>query len=269
MIGHMKGLKLMISSDIDAQNVIRTNICTTNNDLKKVLFATYDLFNEFSFVDNQTYPRPSHPLPEYRADAYITMVSVLISLRTTLENERKAVSAFRKKYATVFDVAKSSPEDLAQCINPAGMAQRKANTIIGVSKYLITNFNGDITQLKSDSVVQTRENLLKISGIGEKSADCILELGFDMPSIVVDVNVFRVISRIFSFSWAQKPDFNSKSQVQTIKEFLQQILPSNFEVHQIVHTMILLQGKHVCTSKPKCRSCTIQKYCKYWSELLE
>ncbi len=163
----------------------------------------------------------------------------------------------------------SDPEELANCIKMAGMPQRKANTIIKASEYIISELDGDITQLKSDNIVQTRENLLKISGIGEKSADCILELGFDLPSIVVDVNVFRVISRMYLFEWSAKPNFNVKYQVLRIKEFLEGFLPHDFEVHQIVHTMILLQGKHVCTSNPKCHLCSVCDYCKYRRKLSE
>lgn len=259
----------MIISDKDAQTIICDYTRTKNENLKKLLLVVNKLFEKFSFVDNQTYPRPSHPLPEFRTDAYITLVAVIISLRTTLENERRAVAAFRNKYKTIDDVVNSNPEELAQCIKMAGMPQRKANTIIKASKYINSELNGDITQLKSDNIAQTRENLLRISGIGEKSADCVLELGFDLPSIVVDINVFRVISRMYLFEWADKPDFNVKCQVQRIKEFLESFLPHNFEVHQIVHTMILLQGKHVCMSNPKCHLCSVQDYCKYRRKLNE
>lgn len=259
----------MIISDKNAQTIICGYLCTQNEDLKKLLLIVNKLFDEFSFVDNQTYPRPSHPLPELRTDAYTTLVAVIISLRTTLENERKAVAAFRNKYKSIDDVVNSNPEELAQCIKMAGMPLRKANTIIKASEYIVSELNGDITQLKSDNIVKTRENLLRISGIGEKSADCILELGFDLPSIVVDINVFRVISRMYLFEWAAKPDFNAKCQVQRIKEFLESFLPQDFEIHQIVHTMILLQGKHVCMSKPKCHLCRVKEYCKYRRTLNE
>lgn len=259
----------MINSDKEAKRVILSYFNAENRDLKKILSITNDLFDSFSFVDNQTYPRPSHPLVEYRTDAYITMVAVIISLRTTLENEKKAVAAFRKKYLTVNDVVSSTPDELAECIKMAGMPMKKANTIIRISQYIISELNGDITNLISDDVTQTRDNLLKISGIGEKSADCILELGFDLPSIVVDVNVFRVVSRMYMFDWALKPEYNDKYNVRKIKDFLESFLPRDYEIHQIIHTMILLQGKHICMSKPKCSICTVSKYCEYWRNLHE
>lgn len=259
----------MINSDKEAKKVISSYLNTNNRDLKKMLSITNELFDSFSFVDNQTYPRPSHPLEEYRADAYITLVAVIISLRTTLENERRAVAAFRKKYLTIYDVASSTPDELAECIRMAGMPVRKANTIIKISQYIISELNGEITNLKSDNVTQTRDNLLKISGIGEKSADCILELGFDLPSIVVDVNVFRVVSRMYMFDWALKPEYNDKCNVKKIKDFLESFLPRNYEIHQVIHTMILLQGKHICMSKPKCNICTVSKYCEYWRKIHE
>ena len=253
----------MIYSDNDAKKIITKYLSTKDPNFKKILKIVNTLFESFSFVDNQTYPRPSHPLVEYRTDPYITLVAIILSLRTTLENEKKAVNAFRKKYKTIADVVISSPEDLAECIKMAGMPLKKAETIIRISNYIITDLNGDITNLKSNTIAQTRENLLNISGIGEKSADCMLELAFDLPSIVVDVNVFRVISRMYMFEWASNPNYNITPHVQQIKNFLESFLPKDFEIHQIIHTMLLLQGKHICMSKTKCELCTVKQYCNF------
>ena len=90
-----------------------------------------------------------------------------------------------------------------------------------------------------------------------------LELGFDEPSMVVDTNVFRVISRMFEFPWADKPDFSSKIQISQIKKFLDDSLPQKYLIHQIVHTMILLHGKYICKSITKCSECKLKDMCEY------
>lgn len=69
--------------------------------------------------------------------------------------------------------------------------------ILNITNYIIDNYSGDINKINNGNVTEIRNKLMSIPGIGDKSADCMLELGFNLPSIVVDTNVFRVISRIF------------------------------------------------------------------------
>jgi endonuclease-3 len=255
---------MMVLTDEKANKIIKDELQSIRGkDLKKLLTITDILCNEYSFVDNQTYPRPSHPLESKRTDPYFTLIAILLSLRTTLENEIKAVDNFRDKYKSIEDVRNSDVKELSDVIKMAGMPLKKAKNIKMVTEYIINNLNGDICKIKNTDIKDVREELMKIPGVGEKSADCMLELGFDMPSMVVDTNVFRVISRMFSFPWADKPDFDSRFQISEIKKFLDKALPPDYLVHQIVHTMILLHGKYICKSIPKCNECKLRSMCDY------
>lgn len=254
----------MILTDVKASQIIEDKLLSTKeNNLKKILLITNTLCSKYSFVANQTYPRPSHPLEEKRTDSYFTLVAILLSLRTTLENEIKAVDNFRDKYKTIKDVQNSNIEELARVIKSAGMPLKKAKSIKQVTEYIINNYNGNISNIKNNNIDKMKNNLLRMPGVGEKTADCMLELGFDMPSMVVDVNVFRVISRIFAFSWANRPNFNNSHQILEIKKFLDGVLPKDYLIHQIIHTMILLHGKYVCKSVPKCNECILKNKCNY------
>ena len=170
------------------------------------------------------------------------------------------------RYKSIEDVLNSNESELAEVIKVAGMPQKKANTIINLSQYIQQYYNGDIWNAKTDSVQETRERLLNMPGVGEKSADCMLELGFDMPSMVVDINVFRTASRIFGEKWANNPDFSNKKQIKSIKDRLENSLPRDYLTYQIAHTMILLQGKHICKSKCKCENCFITDCCDFYRE---
>ena len=258
----------MIENDAQVKNTIIENIDKYNKseDSKKLLTIILRLCDKYSFVENQTYPRPSHPLEEKRKDPYYTLIAIILSLRTTLENETRAVKAFMDKYKSIDDVLNADENEMIEVIKVAGMPQKKAQTIIKLSEYIHKYYNGNIWNIKKESVDKTREELLNMPGVGEKSADCMLELGFDMPSMVVDINVFRTASRIFGEEWAENPDFSNKEQIKSVKNRLENSLPKDYLAYQIAHTMILLQGKHVCKSKCKCENCFITECCKFYEE---
>lgn len=255
----------MINSDKDVENIIDDKL-NNSNILpleKEILEIIKVLIKEYSFVENQTYPRPSHPNPQKRKDAYFTLIAILLSLRTTLENEVKAVTNFCNRYKDIYEVANCDIEELISLIKCAGMPKKKAETIINVSKYIIDNYNGDINNINNGNIEHIREELFKIPGLGEKSVDCMLELAFDMPSIVIDTNVFRVFSRLY---FSKNMSFESKKDILEIKQFIEDNITKDYRLYQIVHTIILLHGKHVCKSIPICNKCSICKNCKCYLE---
>lgn len=252
----------MITTDIDAYNIIAHQL--KNEDLSaienKILTIVLLLMEDYSFVDNQTYPRPLHPCEEKRKDAYFTLIAIILSLRTTLENEQKAIERFMKRYSSIYEVVNSDIEELKALISCAGMPQKKAQTILDISNYIIENYSGDINKINNGNIPKTREKLLEIPGVGEKSADCVLELAFNLPSIVVDTNVFRVVTRIFFGE--EKLSFEKKQDVLKVKKFLDKNIKQDYRVCQIVHTILLLQGKYICKSMPQCEKCKLnERFC--------
>lgn len=258
----------MIESDEQAKNVIieKIEMYNKNENSKKLLNILLKLCDKYSFVENQTYPRPSHPLKEKRTDPYYTLIAIVLSLRTTLENEKKAVNNFIYKYKSIDEVLNADTKEMAETIRAAGMPQKKVQTIIKLSEYIQKHYDGNILNAKKETVDKTREELLKMPGIGDKSADCMLELGFDMPSIVIDINVFRTMSRVFGKKWAENPIFSNKDQIKDVKNTLENSLPRDYLTYQVAHTMILLQGKYICKSKKKCEKCLITDCCDLFKE---
>ncbi len=239
---------------------------STNENSFKILDIVYKLFDVYSFTKNQTYPRPNHPDKEKQTDVYFTIIAILLSLRTTLENEQQAVNNFMKHFKSPYEVINTDITKLADIIKVAGMPNKKASIIIQATKYILENFNNDFNFLKNKDIPDIRKILMNIPGIGEKSADCILELGFDLPSIVIDVNMLRVISRLFNYEWAEKPDLSNKNQITEIKNFLENNLEKDGFLYQIIHTMLLLHGKHICKAQPKCNECIIRNMCLYFQK---
>ena len=254
----------MINSDDIAYSIIfeRLQQEKISEIEKDILSSVTLLMSDYSFVDNQTYPRPNHPNIEKRKDAYFTLIAIILSLRTTLENEQKAVDMFMRKYHSIDDVVKSNNEELENIISCAGMPSKKASTILKISNYIKDNYAGNINNINNGNILEVREKLLQLPGVGEKSADCMLELAFNLPSIVIDINVFRVITRIYFEEF--DTHFENKKDILKVKKFIEENIIKDYKIYQIVHTIILLHGKYVCKSKPLCLNCKLNNKCKYY-----
>lgn len=254
----------MITNDIEAYNIIltRLNNTTISQSERDILSLVATLMKDYSFTKNQTYPRPHHPNPSKRKDAYFTLIAIILSLRTTLENEQKAVNLFLEKFDSIYDVANSNIEEIKNIISCAGMPQKKSQNIIDITNYIINNYSGDINNINRGNIVEIRNKLLEIPGVGEKSADCMLELAFDLPSIVVDTNVFRVVVRLFLEE--KKMNFEKGRDILEVKQYLEENIIRDYRIFQIVHTILLLHGKYICRSNPLCEKCKLSSKCNYY-----
>ena len=240
------------------KKLVQSYLAASSSDIERqILEMTTSLLKIYSFDEYQTCPRPTHPNPEKQLETYFTLIAILISLRTTLENEQKAMKAFLTRYKNPEDVLQSSVEELAEIIKPAGMPLKKAGAIIKATKFISDNSRTQnfFEYLKSIPIDIAREKLLEIPGVGQKSADCILELGLDMPSIVIDTNMFRVLSRIFDFEWQSRASFTNEKQILEVKKLVDDNLSPDGLLYQVVHTMLLLHGKFICKAKPMCSKC--------------
>lgn len=250
--------------DLKVKKHLQECLKSSNDEIEiKIIDYCLSLSDLYSFSKYQTYPRPEHPLTSKRKSVYFTMVAILLSLRTTLENEQKAVENFINHFENIDQVINANVCELAEIIKCAGMPNKKAETIIKASKYIKEKFNNDWTYFDNLSVEKSREILKNIPGIGEKASDCLLELGLNKPSIVIDVNMLRIVSRLFNFEWAKNPDLSNKSQLEYTKTFLEKHLRKDYFLFQIVHTLLLIHGKNICNSKIHCIDCCLNKNCLF------
>ena len=227
----------------------------------RILASALRLSDYFSFTENRTYPRPDHPDERKRKPLIYMLVAILISLRTTLENEQKAVGNLISKFPDAEDLFSADVKDIEDCIQPAGMANKKSITIRKALDYVEEKFNGSLEALSLLDTEDARSEILKIPGVGPKSADCLLSIGLGKPSIAVDVNVFRVTSWLFAFLWSDNPNYNDEKQIIVVKRFLDNFVPKDAFLCQIVHTYFLLFGKSIGSKHPKNEPCLIHEYC--------
>lgn len=264
----MLNLQNITNNDVVDTLIHYIAIAEEGSDSWRILSAALTLSAHFSFTDTMTYPRPDHPDPEKRRPLIFMLVAILVSLRTTLENEQKAVHNILQRYPSQEELFSAEVSELELCIKPAGMSEKRSRTIRRALDYIKDELNGSLEALDSYSMEESRRILLQIPGVGPKAADCLLSIGLGKPSIAVDVNVFRVASWLLMMPWANNPDYNNENQVKEVKYRLDRALPNDAFLLQIVHTLFLLYGKSIGAKHPNDGSCLVKNYCKYCEECI-
>ncbi len=174
---------------------------------------------------------------------YRVLISTLLSLRTKDETTLKASERLFKVADTPEKMLNLSKEQIEKLIYPVGFYHRKAEQILKISKILIEKYNG--------KVPDDLDELLKLPGVGRKTANLVLNEGFGKLGICVDTHVHRISNRLGLVK--------TKTPEQT--EFaLRKILPEKYWI--IFNTLLVTLGQNICTPiSPKCSICPIERYC--------
>jgi endonuclease III len=212
------------------------------------------LGDHFEYDDIQTYPRFDHPDPTRRRDYWHVLVQIVISQRTTLEQEVAIAGALFERFPTLGALDAAELNDIEDCLRTAGLYKQKSLAIKKLARTLLEDYGGDLGCLLSRPVEEIRAELLRLPMVGYKTADCMLELGFGVPWLAVDTNVRRVSLRL-GLVRAGSSDY------EEIREQLQAMIPKNVELVREAHTYLLALGKYVCKARPKCSQCPVVDQC--------
>lgn len=227
----------------------------------KLLAEVVDRVSKYIDFDSiQTYPREDHPEVEQRGTSFQVLIQIVISQRATLEKEMQAAQRLFHEFNTPEDIASASPERVAELIKPAGMHRKKAATIIRISKEILSTYNGNIDELRKLPPEEIRLKLLGLHGVGPKTADCMLELGFAIPYLPVDVNVDRVSKRLGLV--------HENAGKEDVRTTLEGMITKDIKVYRNVHTFLLALGKYYCKSSPLCYKCPVADLCSYTEKRL-
>jgi endonuclease-3 len=178
-----------------------------------------------------------------KPDAFKILVSCLLSLRTQDRNTEKASKALFAVADTPEKILQLSGKKLEKLIYSAGHYKKKAKTLKHVSKILIEKYNGKVPNKK--------EELLKIKGIGPKTANIVLAFAFGQSVLPIDTHCHRIPNRL---GWLK-----TKTPEQTEKE-LEKILPKKYWPE--FNAIFVVFGKTICQPiSPFCSRCPIRKYC--------
>ncbi|MBE6948906.1 MAG: endonuclease III [Ruminococcaceae bacterium] len=182
---------------------------------------------------------------EYDKD-YELLFSVRLAAQCTDARVNMVTPALYEKYPTLEAFADAEVKDVEELIRSCGFYHTKARDIINSAKMILTDFNG--------KVPDNMDDLLKLPGVGRKTANLILGDVFNVPSsVVVDTHCIRLTNRIGLVA--------TKDPVK-IEMALRQLLPPD-KSSDFCHRMVL-HGRAVCNARsPKCEICSIKEHCDH------
>ena len=181
------------------------------------------------------------------ANPYQLLIAVILSAQCTDKRVNQITPALFEAFPTPEVLAASTPEVVFEYIRSVSYPNNKAKHLVGMAQVLMKEFQGVVP---SDV-----DELQKLPGVGRKTANVIASVVFDKPAMAVDTHVFRVSNRIGL-------TINSKTPLQTERELVKQI-PEH--LIPIAHHWLILHGRYVCLArKPKCESCGLKPWCKYF-----
>ena len=173
------------------------------------------------------------------------LVSAQLAAQCTDERVNMIAKTLYKKYLDAKDFADADLSELEEDIKPAGFFRNKARNIKNCCRMIVEDFGGDVPD--------NMEDMLKLPGVGRKTANLVLGEVFGIPGIVVDTHVKRLSNRI---------GLSSGDNPVKIEFDLMKVVPKERWTkfcHQIV-----FHGRAVCTAiKPDCLKCGIKNYCNY------
>lgn len=183
------------------------------------------------------------------ANTYQLLVAVILSAQCTDKRVNMVTPALFEAYPTPEAMAASNPDAVFSYIKSISYPNNKAKHLVGMAQTLVNEFQGVVP---SDI-----KELMRLPGVGRKTANVIASVVFDLPAMAVDTHVFRVSNRIGL-------TVNSKTPLETEKELVKHI-PE--ELIPKAHHWLILHGRYVCVAKkPKCESCGLTAWCAYFQK---
>lgn len=182
-------------------------------------------------------------LEHYQRDPFVVLISTILSQRTRDENTIKATNKLFSVYKTPEEIAKAPLEKLEEIIKEVGFYKVKAKRIKEVSRIIAEKYNNKVP----DNI----EELLKLPGVGRKTANCVLVYGYNKHAIPVDTHVHRISNRLGLVK--------TKSPEETEKELIK-IIPKKY--WRELNSLFVKFGQTICKpANPRCNECPLADIC--------
>ena len=193
---------------------------------------------------NEVFPNPVCEL-NYN-NLFELLICVMLSAQTLDKRVNEVTPILFNKYDTIMKLSLAQEEDLIEILKPLGLAKVKAKNLILISKIIYHDYNEEIPT--------SMEELTKLPGVGEKTAQVVLIEGLNIPAFPVDTHVLRVSKRLGLI----KEDLTANQASKILKE----IFP--IENWAILHKQMVLFGRYLCKAKkPECLNCKLKNICNY------
>ena len=171
------------------------------------------------------------------------LVAVMLSAQTNDNQVNRITDKLFPLYPDAAAFAALTPEELEPMISSCGLYKNKAKNIVATSRIIAENYGGEVPKDK--------DALVALPGVGGKTANVVLAVGFGIPALAVDTHVFRVSNRM-GLAEAKNPQQTEKA--------LTALIPK--EKWADAHHWLIWHGRKCCTArKPACADCPCRAYC--------
>lgn len=172
------------------------------------------------------------------------LLAIMLSAQSTDKQVYDVLPSLWDRFSTVDQMAEASVEEIEEYIKSIGLYKSKAKNMKQCCNQIITEFNG--------IVPKTIDELVKLAGVGRKTATLFLADAYGIPGVTVDTHVLRIAKRL---GWAA-----GKNPVQVEKE-LMQVLPK--ENWNRINFQLIYHGRSICTArKCNCDKCLLSEWCE-------
>ncbi|EFG37151.1 endonuclease III [Brucella sp. NVSL 07-0026] len=199
----------------------------------------HEIFRRFSIQR----PEPKGELEH--VNAFTLLVAVVLSAQATDAGVNKATRALFAVADTPQKMLALGEEKVGEYIRTIGLWRNKAKNVILLSEALIRDYGGEVPG--------DRDELVKLPGVGRKTANVVLNMAFGQPTMAVDTHILRIGNRI-GLAPGKTPE--------AVEAILVRVILREYMLH--AHHWLILHGRYVCKArKPECEKCVIADLCKY------
>ena len=191
----------------------------------------------------ETYPEAECAL--HHQNVFQLIVAVALSAQTTDKSVNVVTPALFERYPDADALAAADVEEVSEYIKRIGMYKTKAKNIVGMAQKLVSDYGGQVPE--------DYDALVSLPGVGRKTANVVLSVGFGHQRIAVDTHVFRVANRIGLV--------HEKDVLKTELSLMERIPEERWSR---THHSLIFHGRQCCDArKPKCDDCPINTLCEY------
>ncbi|MDE6493276.1 MAG: endonuclease III [Bacteroidales bacterium] len=181
---------------------------------------------------------------------YELLVAVILSAQCTDKRVNLVTPALFARFPDPLSMSRSDEAEIFSYIRSVSYPNNKAAHLSGMAKMLVRDYGGEVPEKMDD--------LMRLPGVGRKTANVITAVAFGKPAMAVDTHVFRVSARIGLTVGAKTPLETERQLVAHIPE----------EVLGKAHHWLILHGRYVCTARnPKCAECGLTSWCAHYKEM--
>jgi len=195
-----------------------------------------------------------NPAPETELEygnAYQLVVAVALSAQATDVGVNKATRRLFAEVKTPEQMLELGEEGLKDHIKTIGLFNSKAKNVIALSRMLVEEYHSEVPD--------SREELVRLPGVGRKTANVVLNCWFGQETFAVDTHIFRVGNRT-GLAPGKTPE--------QVEAKLEKVVPQPFRLH--AHHWLILHGRYTCKAlAPECWRCVVEDLCAYRNKILE